>query len=261
MDSAGCQSTATITIANPIQLQTTVTPTNPKCAGACDGQALTNATGQGPVNYSWLVNPAQSGPLITGLCMGTYTVVATDSMGCTDTDSATIVDPLPISISGSVANTTCIACANGSIDLTVTGGTPSYQYLWSDSMITQDLQNLISGTYSVCVTDANNCSLCDTFTVVDQPTGVQTIFNTSDVTAYPNPIVNEVTILNTWASTEPIHYSLFTLTGQQLFCESFKGAEFQINVSEFANGMYMLQMVGENTQTIKRMPLMVNHNH
>ncbi|MBK7849620.1 MAG: T9SS type A sorting domain-containing protein [Bacteroidetes bacterium] len=258
-DSRSCQSTAAITITNPIQLLNTVTPTNPKCAGSCDGIALSTATGQGPINYSWLTNPTQSGPLITGLCMGTYTVVATDSLACTDTISFSLVDPLPISISGSVVNTTCIACANGSIDLTVTGGTPAFQYAWSDSMMTQDLQNLISGTYSVCVTDANNCNLCDTFSVVDQPTSVQTILNEPDVMAYPNPIVNVVTVLNTWASTEPIHYTLFTLTGQQLIYEKFKGAEFHINLSDIANGVYMLQLVGEDSQTIRRISLLVNH--
>lgn len=193
--------------------------------------------------------------------MGTYTVVATDSLGCTDTVSVSLTDPLPISISGSVSNTTCIACANGSIDLTVTGGTPAYQYAWSDSMMTQDIQNLISGNYSVCVTDANNCTVCDTFSVVDQPTGVQTIFNASDVTAYPNPINNEVRIRNTWVSNEPILYSLFTLTGQQLFYEKFKGAEFHINLSDIADGIYMLQLMEESSKNIKRIPLLINHTH
>ena len=50
-------------------------------------------------------------------------------------------------------NVSCFGASDGSIDLSVSGGSGTYTYSWSDGSSTEDLTGLSAGTYSVSVTD------------------------------------------------------------------------------------------------------------
>ncbi|WP_460504239.1 SprB repeat-containing protein, partial [Hymenobacter agri] len=78
---------------------------------------------------------------------------------------ATVGEPAQLRASSQVMDATCYEAANGSVDLTVSGGTAPYTYLWSNGATTQDLAALPAGTYSVTVTDANGCSAISSGTV------------------------------------------------------------------------------------------------
>lgn len=87
----------------------------------------------------------------------TYTISATDANACKNEDSvAVIVADVP-EITLHPQNTTCDA-SDGQIMVEIEGGTAPFDYIWSNGMIAQNLDNLSSGTYQVTVTDANNCS-------------------------------------------------------------------------------------------------------
>ena len=94
---------------------------------------------------------------MTGLSAGEYYIYLADGAGNTEIDTITISSPDSLSLSGVVTNASSGAANDGSIDLTVTGGTPGYSYIWSIGAITQDIMNLTSGAYCVTVTDSNGC--------------------------------------------------------------------------------------------------------
>ena len=66
-------------------------------------------------------------------------------------------------------NTTCNGGSDGSIDLSVSGVSGSYSYLWSNGSTTEDLTSLSAGTYSVTVTDANSCTTSAEFILIEAP--------------------------------------------------------------------------------------------
>ncbi len=72
-------------------------------------------------------------------------------------------------MTGTVNNVTLTNGSDGSINVTVTGGTTPYTYLWSDGATTQDRTGLPVGTYSVTVTDANGCEEEASFTITEPP--------------------------------------------------------------------------------------------
>ncbi|MEI7802322.1 MAG: hypothetical protein WCI97_06755, partial [Bacteroidota bacterium] len=90
--------------------------------------------------------------------------------GCTiaGSCSTTTVTVTPsISLLTLASNVTCNGGANGSIDLTVTGGTPSYSYFWSNTASNEDLNSLSPGFYQVTVFDAAGCNSVDSVVITE----------------------------------------------------------------------------------------------
>ncbi len=158
-DSKGCSGSASATInPAPSAVTATTSATQITCNGANDGTiTLTPAGGSGTyVSFVWSNGATTQN--ISGLAAGTYTVTFKDSKGCTGNASATI-NPAPsaITATGSVTNAACNGNNNGSVILSPSGGTVPYSYNWSNAATTKDLTNTAPGTYTVTITDKNNC--------------------------------------------------------------------------------------------------------
>ena len=104
---------------------------------------------------------------------GTYTITYTLTSPCSfSTTTNIVINPLP-TLSTSQVNVQCYGNSTGSIDLSVTGGTSPYTYLWSNSATTQDIGGLAAGTYSVSVTDNKGC-IKTTSIVITEPAAALT---------------------------------------------------------------------------------------
>lgn len=131
--------------------------TNVSCNGGTNGSAtVTVSNGTAPYSYAWS-NGATTAS-ISNLSAGNYTVTATDSNGNTGTLIVNISQPAPINANVTGVDETSAPANNGSATAAPTGGTPPYTYLWSTGATTATINNLNSGTYTVTVTDANNCT-------------------------------------------------------------------------------------------------------
>jgi gliding motility-associated-like protein len=165
--SPACTTLATVTILEPLELLVTAEGTDVTCGTDCDGSALAVPLGgTPPYQFSWN-DPANQGAVAaTDLCVGTYTVTVTDANGCTTQASATVNGPPPIVSNATTVASTCSNTADGSIDLTVVGGAPGYGFDWvPGNFNTEDLTNVVFGTYTVTITDATGCSITDTYSV------------------------------------------------------------------------------------------------
>ncbi len=112
-------------------LMTAVSTTNVSCNGGTDGSVdLTVTGGTAPYTYVW--NNSATTEDMTGLMAGTYEVTVTDANGCTATGSATVTEPTMLMTAVSTTNVSCNNGTDGSVDLTVTGGTAPYTYVWNN---------------------------------------------------------------------------------------------------------------------------------
>ncbi|MBL7778628.1 MAG: gliding motility-associated C-terminal domain-containing protein [Chitinophagales bacterium] len=165
-DANNCSLTASFTLNQPGAITSNVVPTNVTCYGAANGSAnLTVGGGTAPYSYQW--SNFQISEDLQNVGGGVYYVLITDAGGCKKSDSVLIAEPAALSLTFSSNNITCSNANNGSIDLTVQGGTQPYTYLWSNGATTQDVSNLPGGTYAVTVTDANSCTAFTSATIAN----------------------------------------------------------------------------------------------
>src|SRR5690606_18945170 len=125
--------------------------------------------GGGTAPYSFLWSNFSATEDLTQLAGGMYAVIITDANGCTKRDSAIVNEPAPLSLSTQITNISCNNASDGAIDLTVSGGTPNYTYLWNDGTPTEDRTGLSQATYAVTVTDANGCTASTVINIINPP--------------------------------------------------------------------------------------------
>ena len=165
-EGTGCMTEVTFTLTDRVSEATVFIEgvTNISCPGETDGAVIfiVNETEGFASPATTQITDGNGNVFESGsLPAGEYCVVATDANGCVAGQGCFVIEE-PTSINVEVALTNKTADTNGSIDLTVSGGTPNYSFDWSDLSGTtqpEDRADLTQGTYSVTVTDANGCSV------------------------------------------------------------------------------------------------------
>jgi subtilisin family serine protease len=202
-DANSGQATANVTISQPSVLVASGSSSNVSCFGASNGSASVSVSGgTSPYSYSW--SNGGTGSSISGLTVGAYSVVVTDSKGCTANASATITQPPVLTSSASATNASCFGAANGSVTLSVSGGTGAYSYSWSNGSTAQNLVAVVAGNYSVTVTDANGCTSASSATV-GQPSAI--VLSSSVVAATCGSATNGSVDLSVSGGNPPYSYA------------------------------------------------------
>ncbi|MFT4981011.1 MAG: hypothetical protein ACI9UR_000858, partial [Bacteroidia bacterium] len=171
-DANGCVSSETITVNQLLcsGFSVAVNTYSLSCFEANDGAAVAVVSGgTAPFTYFWPTG-GSTADSISGLGAGSYTVIVTDDVACQQTVSGTVTQPAMLEAATAVDPVTCHGLANGTIELTVTGGTTDYTYDWSNGATTEDLVNLGPGTYGVLIEDANGCTATASGAVTESDT-------------------------------------------------------------------------------------------
>ncbi len=139
--------------------------TNVTCNGGANGALTVTASGgTGPYTYQW--SNGKTTATITGLTAGFYTVVVMDATGAMATDQKEVQQPTALgSGAAQVQGQLCQFQANGIAQVWGYGGTPPYTYKWSNGQTAIQATGLAFGSYTVTVTDANNCTSASSVTI------------------------------------------------------------------------------------------------
>jgi HYR domain/Secretion system C-terminal sorting domain/SprB repeat len=156
-DGENCTAAASVTIAQPDILLANITVGHQSLSGVNDGSVSTNPSG-GMAGYTYLWSNGATTQNISNLPPGNYSVSITDANGCVVVRTVTVNAfdcALSVSISGQ--NASCFDDANGSATVSHTGGAEPLTFQWSNGGTSQTVTGLGAGTYTVNITDANNC--------------------------------------------------------------------------------------------------------
>ncbi|WP_276346192.1 cadherin-like domain-containing protein [Daejeonella sp. JGW-45] len=155
-DANNCQKTISVTITEPTEITATAVATPVNCYGTSTGSATLTVSG-GTGAYTFLWSNGQTTQNATGLAAGNYTVTITDANSCQKIIPVTITEPTEITATAVATPANCFGSSTGSATLTVSGGTGTYTFLWSNGQTTQNATGLAAGNYTVTITDANGC--------------------------------------------------------------------------------------------------------
>ena len=165
-----------------------VTTNNVSCNGGSDGSADASAFGGvAPYTYKWTNGSTLN--TISGLSAGTYTVTVTDAIAGQALASVAITQP-SASLSSTVTgtNVTCNALCDGSIDVTPSGGTSPYFYLWSPvAQTTKDITGICADIYTCNITDNNGCQAITNYAIT-QPTVLSVSYTSTNLSCNGVPI-------------------------------------------------------------------------
>ncbi|MBX7182856.1 MAG: choice-of-anchor L domain-containing protein [Bacteroidia bacterium] len=169
-DGYGCTTGTTQTVNQPTAVDLSLDSTNISCFGFADGTVTASVTGgTGPFSYLW--NTGASTSSLSGVPAGIYWVVVTDAQGCFLRDTVTLVQPEELLGNLSYQDVSCYGYSDGSVELSLQGGTEQYSILWSTGSTETAIFNIPAGIYSVSVLDRNGCEL-DLVTGISQPSQV-----------------------------------------------------------------------------------------
>ncbi len=179
-DDNGCEAINSAIVSASPAIVTTQNQVNVSCFGGSSGTASVFASGgTSPLSYTW--SNGGNGSSITNLIAGSYQVTVTDGALCTKLGTFTITEPAQlVGTFNNVSDPICLGGNDGSATLSISGGTPSYNFSWSNGATgngaTNTQNNLSSGVYQVTVTDLFDCQIISSLSIFE-PQGVSIELN------------------------------------------------------------------------------------
>lgn len=223
------------------------------------GELMANPTsGKAPYSYAWTTGATTK--KLANLDAGKYTVTITDDDGCTVTTSKTLSEPEALAISlTSQPNTS--ATGNGSINTAVTGGVKPYTYKWTGpGNYSSNLKypvDLLAGTYTLKVVDANACKLTQTIVVEeDFSASLEEELGINSFLLQPNPASDQVTIFLETHHQTTAGIEVLDLQGKVLFeQEAIPGSDFkwELSLARIAPGTYFVRVFVAEGQLIRKL--------
>ncbi len=235
-DQNSCVAQDTAKIIQPSALAAVFKVTAITCNGDCNGKIVAAISGGTPgYTYMWNTTPALTTDSVMNLCPGRDTIHVTDLNGCPFDTSIALVNPPALHHIDTITNASCNTTADGSVMVTVTGGTQPYVFSWSTGLTasgvtTSTLSNLKPGTYILSLTDSVKCDFTDTVKVIADTT---VLANAGTDTSVCSGI--SVT-LNGAASINAKGYQWFSLPAPG----TFVGSTSSVAISPVATTTYML---------------------
>jgi hypothetical protein len=223
-----CTAIDTAIIHEPTLLTTLATTTDVLCHGEATGTiALTITGGIAPYAIDYFgLDP-------NALLAGEYSAMVTDLNNCSANIAYTILEPNALSILEATLENANNG-ANGSITLSVTGGTPPYQYQWNNGDEDEFNDALGQGTYTVEIEDAAGCTITATYSIVD----VSISEHPSDeILVAPNPANDRIIIR--FLNKPQGRWFILNAAGETTYHSNNSGDQ-TLNISNWASGLYVV---------------------
>ena len=188
---------------------------------------------------------------------GTYTLNLTNAAGCDSIVTLNLTINNSPSASGSSTGATFHGATDGSVNLTVSGGASPYSFNWSNGANTEDLNAVAAGSYTVTITDANNCSSTTSVTVNQPPLAlVKSPESIISSALYPNPANAQTRLELQLNQAQDFEIAVYNNLGQRLFNKNYsntKDINENIDMRQWPAGQYFVEIKLPTGTEIKKL--------
>ncbi len=228
-DENGCTAGAGFAVGSPSALELAIVQAPALfCPGEMGDIAVNVIGGTLPYDFIWNTG-AMDSTLFGGA--GSYGVTVTDFNGCTQTQT-TEVEEIPLSLNALIENASSANTADGAIYLmNITGGTPFYDYLWSNGTTLLQAEGLLPGDYTVTITDGAGCQWVYAFTVDFEVAAIGTQPLNLQAVIAPNPSSSHASLLLELQQAQAMTVIVSDVLGRTIHTEP---AFFQAGKNSFA---------------------------
>ena len=200
------------------------------CNGGSTGSAVANGSaGLGPYTYLW--STGDDSASVNQLNTGQLSVLLTDDNGCFVYDTVQITQPEAIvdSVSNHI-NPLCFGDETGSLEISISGGVIPYSYNWSSSETTSSISNLGHGTYTLTLTDDNDCEEIYSYDIIA-----------------PEQLENDMEITDVWCDGDTNGSILTQVSGGVLSYDfSWSNGDTNYQQTGIEEGTYVLTVTDLN---------------
>jgi gliding motility-associated-like protein len=164
-DKLNCTVVKTVDITQPNDITFTHLVDSVNCYGFSDGSITVEVFGGTEPYYisfgdsTFSKINTENSYVLNNVPKGMYNVTVIDKNQCVVQKAIQVYEPDTLHWSVETVDVKCYREANGSIDLTIWGGTPSYNYLWNSGDSIQDIDSLVANNYEVTVSDHHGCTI------------------------------------------------------------------------------------------------------
>jgi PKD repeat protein len=164
------------------------TVSNVSCFGQSNGSIkLGINNGVAPINYLW--NNGSTTRILGNLNVGQYSVTVQDGAGCIQQRTYIITQPAKFELSINPIDITICGGTNGSATANALGGTPPFQYAWSNTQTAQTAVNLAMNNYYLTVTDSKGCTVKNAVSIGTQTQKPDTIYSHTTLSGISNVVL------------------------------------------------------------------------
>ncbi len=177
---------------------------------------------------------------------GTYTQNLTNTAGCDSIITLNLTINNSPTASGSSTGATFHGATDGTVNLTVSGGASPYSFNWSNGANTEDLNAVAAGSYTVTITDANNCSSTTSVTVNQPPLAlVKSPESIISSALYPNPATAQTRLDLQLNQAQDFEIAVYNNLGQRIFNKNYsntKELNENIDMRSWPAGQYFVEI-------------------
>jgi hypothetical protein len=235
-----------------------------RCPGDATGSIeITVTGGQAPYQYTW--SNGGNASALRSIRSGKYSVTVADKNDCRDTATVELKEPTSIRLDKISVFPSTLG-NNGSVNITVRGGLPPYQYKWYSKngvviATSEDISSLAPGDYVVEITDDNGCAFRSSpIKVSSTTTGLDDFTAVNHLLLYPNPTNGKAYLDLELSQEENVQIAVFNMLGQELFrTQKIRDRKIlqELDVSEMAGGLYQVRVVIGEQQALTRPLLLI----
>ena len=239
----GCEVVEDFTVLEPLEISITSEVSHLDCNGAMDGAINLSVSGGSNVGFQFDWSSGSTSEDLNNLEGGTYTIEITDSNNCTESTAFEVIEPPMISLNGSLTNPTSTNASDGEIQLFPNGGVTPYTVNWSNGDTSFNPTDLSAGTYTVTLTDANDC-IAEASFVLTGPVGINDIDLITNFTLFPNPTDISFSVNASFNSKIKGEIEITNLLGQVIDHYSFFNSTIkkEFDTQHLPSGIYLVTL-------------------